>query len=392
VNVDVTLGTHPGVYGVSVSVEGVTRQDTVTFTVLPGAPTSMRIASHDTLITVGVPYRPMAVLVDRLGNVRTDVVPLATLNSACQINGGDVTASDVTQCFVIARSGALRDSVRLTAFPRGRATFVVLQSNGWWFGTMNLDGSDMKIEHPVPKLSAISIHPVLSSGGIYASAQFGADGKTHIQLDDAGGSRFVPVSLPLGAEENWPLFSPDGQTLYFTACNSPIGEQCRVWQTRLDGSEPRILTPSLPISSGRGSNWAALSGDGHMLAYAGASGIVHTLDLLSGRDIGFGLVSSEAFGLDSAGTRVAMVRINDGLHDPLVISNIDGTNQRILTPGQGFVQSAQWLPGDTWILSRLIISSGDTGHTGSKALVNVNTGEMIAFDYKTNFLEVYVSR
>ncbi|HTJ21583.1 MAG TPA: hypothetical protein VL383_04275, partial [Gemmatimonadaceae bacterium] len=55
--VDATLGIHPGAYLVVVSVAGIARQDTVAFNVLPGAPVSMRLTAHDTLVTVGVPYR-----------------------------------------------------------------------------------------------------------------------------------------------------------------------------------------------------------------------------------------------------------------------------------------------------------------------------------------------
>jgi len=303
-----------------------------------------------------------------------------------------VTASDVARCKIFARVGALRDSLTIIAVPAGRVTMVIYQFGGLWIGTMNLDGSNVKIVRPITISSFDPAHPVIASTGTMASMAIGADNKTHIQIIEPNGdARFIPVNLPLGAEQTWPIFAPDGQSVFFSACNWPIFEHCRVWQTRLDGSAPKILTPAA-TSTGQRSNMADITPDGTTLVYAGRGARLRTLDLQTGRDVDLGF-NVDAFALDPTGTRIASIRYAGGLLDPIVITNRDGSNPQTVGSGLGFADELQWLPGGQWLLSYQIVQdSPDGAHGVGRVLVNVSTGEVIKFGYQLPVSEVYIRR
>jgi len=394
VRMDVALGTKPGTYGVGVSVAGVARQDTVNFSVLPGAPASMQFATHDTTMTVNAPYTPVVKVSDRKGNARADSVSLTSSTTTCRVTGGAVSASTVARCVVTARLGSATDTLTVTAVPQGRATVVVFQFNAQWVGTMNLDGSGLKLIRAISGNPFDAIHPWLGPNGILASMDVGADVKTHIMIVNADGSgQFVPVNLPIGAEENWPVFSPDGQWVFFSACQPMIFEHCRVWRTKLDGSQPTILSPSAQ-STGQRTNWTDISPDGKTLLYAGPGERVHRLDLQTMADVDLGL-NTGTFSFDPTGARFAYIVYDQPVTAPIVIRNLDGSGQRTLAPnaGTGFNGPIQWLPGGEWIYaSTWIMGIGGTSVLGGRVLVNVNTNEIVPIKYNAIVNELWVVR
>jgi len=390
--VDATLGIHPGAYLVVVSVAGIARQDTVAFNVLPGAPVSMRLTAHDTLVTVGVPYRPGFAVSDRRGNARADVPTLTSSSDACHLLNEAVAADRVTRCVITAQLGTAVDSVSLVALPSGRATAVVSALGGRWVATMNLDGSSVKLIRAIKGTTFDAVHPSLGPSGIIAAMEVGADNKGHVMIIESNGDgHFVPVDLPVGAEPNWPIISRDGQWLYFSACVPQNFEPCRVWRSRLDGSQASPLTTALQVT-GQRSNWPDVSSDGNTLIYSGDGERVHVLELPTGRDVELGFFS-QVIGIDPTGTRFVSTRYTGTILDALVVSNLDGTNARNIAPGNGFYGTAQFLPGGEWIYSeQMIQDSPNTAHSGSRVLVNVNTGQMIVFSYKLPISEMYVVR
>ena len=163
-----------------------------------------------------------------------------------------------------------------------------------------------------------------------------------------------------------------------------------MWRTKFDGSQPKALTPSTG-SSGQRTNWLVQSVDGRTLVYAGFGERLHTLNVQTGADVDLG-INSDAFDIDSTGTRLAYVKYI-GIANPLIVSNIDGSNPRTIAPGNYFYEGAQWLPGGQWILSRsMILESPTSAHGGGRVLVNVTTGELVPVRYSATVTEMYIVR
>jgi hypothetical protein len=385
--VDVDFGKYSGTFSVVVAAQGVARPDTETFTVQPGAVASLRIPTPDTLVTIGIPYKSLIFAADRNGNPPLDPPTLSSARSVCQLNGATVTASDIARCVITVRAGALRDSFTVNAVPRIPVTVLVGGFGPRSIATMNLDGSALKLIRIINRDIFDPVHPRVGPNGLIAGINVGSDNKTHIEIiDSTGAARFIPVDLPNGAEENWPVFSRDGQWLYFSACNWAVFEHCRVWQTKFDGSQAKILTPSTR-SSGQRTNWTTVSSDGRMMAYAGFGERVHTLNLQTGADVDLA-INTRSFDLNSTGTK--LVYLNDAVYTgPLFISNIDGTNPIVLGGGRAFSATAQFLPGDQWLLSiALLADSHDS--SGDYVLLNVTTAELVPIRYTTFVNELYI--
>jgi hypothetical protein len=126
--------------------------------------------------------------------------------------------------------------------------------------------------------------------------------------------------------------------------------------------------------------------DDRMLAYAAYGEHLHTLNLQTGTDVDLKILS-EAFDFDSTGTK--LVYVKDGFPlSPMFIANIDGSSPVAVAGGRNFSNTAQWLPGGQWILSKTAI--GELPSSG--VLVNVTTGELVPIRYSTPIPEIYIIR
>jgi hypothetical protein len=98
-------------------------QDTARFTIRPGQPARVTLASRDTFVYVGttITFRPLAI--DPAGNLASAAPTLEGPN-ALTIAGASVTATAFGVHQLTARAGALTDVVKVSVVPRGSIAAV----------------------------------------------------------------------------------------------------------------------------------------------------------------------------------------------------------------------------------------------------------------------------
>jgi len=386
---DVQFGDRAGAYSVVVTVTGAARPDTVRLTVQPGRATSLHIGTPDTLATVNVAYRPALKALDRAGNATAETVTLQTA-SPCLIDAGTIVRTSVGLCTVDVAVGALTGRLEVTFVPAGRIFGLAERS----LISMKLDGSVYRAVRTLRggQYSGEENHPARGTNGLVAVMDVGTDLKTHIFVMDSTGAGMtqVPLTMPAGAEQNWPVLSPDGQWIYFSNCNYPIGEICRVWRSHPDGSSPSALTSTLTQNGGYRSNRPALTSDGKTLVYGDGLMRLHTLDLATGVDRSLGLTQVTAFAIHPAGTRIAFVDIID---NRLHIMNLDGTGLVDVPSTAGFLDQLEWTADGSWLIAQPWTARPDgISYLIWFALVDPVTGQQIWLRYKQYFWELSADR
>jgi hypothetical protein len=135
-SVRTAFGTVAGPGSIIVTVPELGMQDTVRYTVQPGAGTRVRLMPQDTVIYIGTSFTARPAALDRYGNARPEVPGLS--GPGLGIDGRTVTGSAYGAYRLRASMALGADSIAVTVMPRG----TIAYGFSWDFlSVRDLDGS-----------------------------------------------------------------------------------------------------------------------------------------------------------------------------------------------------------------------------------------------------------
>ena len=247
----VALDAPAGEGEVLMTVPSLNMQATATYTVRPGAPTSIVVMPRDTPVVVGGSYVLRAKSVDRRGDSVSSNAVFSTTSNAIQVApNGTVRGMDVGRARVDVTMGALVDSGLVSAVPRAS---MAVRDDGGAIGDsigvaqVDLDGGNKRwiaksgvagtIYIPNNQLSPRWLP---GTGQIVYSAP--VNGANRLFLGDSTriARRLVDVGSGLTREADFDV-SPDGAWVYFVGFEA-TGMQA-IWRVPVTGGAPQRVTP-----------------------------------------------------------------------------------------------------------------------------------------------------
>jgi Tol biopolymer transport system component len=360
----VTLGNVAGTARMLVTVQAAGYQDTVPFTVQPGALDSIVILPADTAVYAGASFQLRATGVDRWGNPRTDgavnLTPSAATQNVISVQGTTVRGTIVGRGVITGTFGGVTAFAYVSVVPQGTLVARSLRPTSLPpredFVVMNLDGSGAKnifLDGAPENLGGnnIEMGPEWTPSGTEIAFH---DGYPRLKLwavDLEGHVRSLFPTGPTTMETGGPRYSRDGAWVYFNA-----GDGSRyvnqVWRVRADGTAPERLTPDTPAFYAHDID-PSPSPDGTKIVYGTdrerGSGIsppyrLVVMDLATRQVRGLGVIGS-APRWSPAGDLIAYERDRR-----LWVVRADGTGERAITPPNSYYEKGvSWSPDGQWI-------------------------------------------
>jgi hypothetical protein len=340
-SVRVRAGTGAGPAQIRVSVPEFGYQKTITYTVLPGSASRVVAEPRDTAVFSGNSLVLRAWTVDLFGNARADAVSFAALSGpvAVQPNGTATAGDRPSRAAVVARSGALADTVYLSVVPPG---WLAVQSfdpgNGGprGFVMLQVDGSEHR-----------TVAPGLDNRVAPKGFGWSADGEALFvpresrihRIERNGGETTVrEFAGPVTSVRP----SRDGAWIYFTVADR-TWQNASLYRMRPDGTGPERIT-SPPY--GRSEYGSSPSPDGRHLAFVSnaGGGRVHVWDLAGAHDTGVSLPGRAVAWSPVA----AEIAYHDG--ERLRVIRPDGSPLRDLGAIRGEPTTIDWSPDGNWIV------------------------------------------
>jgi len=354
----IQLGPAAGFGRVAVTVPRFGYQDTVTFTILPGA--AMRLAGlRDTSLYVGRSGPLHAFVSDQYGNRRPEAVTYQSLNTsvASVTSAGVATAVSTGRATVVVRSAtpSLEDSLYVDVVPAGTIAAVVgafRNLAGGTVVTMNLDGSGVTA---VPNSAADNQYLSWTPDG---TTLLGHRNYHVFAMDLSGNARFVvPTSAGFG-EDVWPRYTATGGGwVYFAGVRTNVA----LYRVRLDGTG----LDSMPVGFGTQPD---PSPDGTRVAWS--DGTLHVYRYATGTDTALG-IAGYAPHWSPDGTLIAYATGDPGT---ISVMKPDGSGQRLLGNGAYFGWAFDWSPDSQWLV---VYGTAQ----GSLALIQVQTGVVLPLGF-----------
>lgn len=351
--VRVRFGDEAGPAAIRIEVPLYGLVDSASYTVLPGAPSTVRIEPRDTTVTLESRWTIRAAVVDRMGNPRDEPVTLEADPDLFDLQGKDVTPLGVGRGMIKVRvtlpqiEEELRDSVWASVVPEGALALTPYRQP---VHVGDLTGTSA----PVGSLEAIM--PSWALGG--SSIVFVNGGK--LFLNDLNGGD-EPLPTPDVASIGWPVFSPDGAWIYFQGKGPP--RDPGIYRVRPDGSSLARVTPEAE----RGQS-PTLSPDGRLLAYLRGNEVV-VRDLSDGSSRTIHQADAGLIRWSPAGDWIAVVGRRYG---ELVLVRPDGSQAHQVGSHGIYADSGfTWSPDGRWIV----------GFEGATTLVDVEAETMMELSW-----------
>jgi hypothetical protein len=335
------FGSRAGRGHVAVSVPRFGYQDTVTYTILPGAAVGLTAAPRDTALYVGNSYSIRAYLFDAHGNRRADSLVYAPLDAGVTVSAlGTVTGAAFARSAVLvsSRGASFSDTVRASVVPQG--TFAAFVYSALYpanvIVTMNLDGSGRTV---VPQSAGDNNYLQWSPSGtsilLYRPATGG-----HLYTMSLSGTLTQLIPAAGFAEDNWGRYNGDGTYLYFRGARFS-GQFGSIWRLVVNHVGP----DSVPVGSG---TQPAPSPDGMRVVYVDSvDSRLHVYNYRSGTDTSL-FVGGWAPHWSPGGLWIAYA---SGPLGDLALIRPDGTGRRTLSAGANFDWSFDWSPDSQWVIA-----------------------------------------
>ena len=351
----VQLGTIAGPTWLYVAALDLGAEDSLAFTVLPGAPAGVRIGVADTALYVAASYAPRATVHDRFGNLRADVATLAADDSVVTIGAGSrVSGRVIGRGTITAQYGGFADTSHVSVVPTGRIV-------AWeWSGpepnsivAFDLDGSSFRVvAHLTSLQNPLPIWAPGTDDVVYGDLVAGTQ---QLMRADAHGA--VSPFLHDGGALAWSgeaQFSPDGAAVYFNGAGMGVHG---LWRARADG------TGVEQVPGGISASQPTVSPDGGRVAYSLSSKIrVLTLATYTVADIDVG---ASDLHWAPAGERIAYV---GAAPNKIQIINADGSGYSYFPTTEDFDGAFDWSPDAQWLV---------VGGYGRLSLLNVASGALL---------------
>jgi hypothetical protein len=398
----VRLGTEAGPAEAIISVPALGLQETATFTVLTGAPARVIVAPQDSALYVGREYTLRGTVHDRLGNPRDEAVSYTTGASAVSVSGAAVRGERVGRGFVVAHSGTVADTAWVSIVPPG--VLAAYEFPTYYNGngpdirqpgrivTLNTDGSDFRVlleQQPavIPFSYAVGMHPSWAPSG----AELAYVNANELMIADrSGASREVFAGSEPVHEEYTPLYSPDGNWIYFTLGRD--GYQRTFWRVHRDGTAARQVSPNedwgievMPSPDPTGdfvayqTNRATNSPvDFTIRTLRVSTGEVSTID-----------VPGMAPRWSPTGEWIAYIGTHptDPYRSWLRLMRPDGTERRFIGSELSVHPSFSWSDDGEWIAVSGNQPRADNPYAVGLSLVNISTGEVLPLRFNHTLVQ-----
>jgi hypothetical protein len=247
----VALDAPAGEGEVDVRVPSLSMQATATYTVRPGAPTSIVVVPRDTPVVVGGTYVLRARSVDRRGDSVSSDAVFSTTSNAIQVTAdGVVRGVDVGRARVGVAIGALTDSGLVSAVPHAS---IAVRDEGGGIGDsigvaeVDLDGGNKRWiaksgvagTFYIPN-NQLSPRWLPGTGQVVYSAPVDGGNRLFVSDTTRATRRLVDAASGLTREGDFDL-SPDGAWVYFVGFET-TGMQA-IWRVPVNGGTPQRVTP-----------------------------------------------------------------------------------------------------------------------------------------------------
>jgi len=382
----VRLGGKPGPATLAIAAPALGLQATATYTVREGAPAKVEAQPADTALYVGSTYALRGVVEDRLGNPRAEAVDYA-IPAGGQVvseNGANVRGERIGRGYVVARFGAIVDTVRVSVVPQGLIAAyeppIYYNSDGLdvrqapRIVLLQLDGSGFRVlyEQSPPEIPfgyGDGLLPRWSPAGDQIA--FVSWGELWT-VDPLGVTRRLHAGSPSVSRDYAPEYSPDGQWIYVTQTTDSTG----IWRVRTDGSSIEKTAAQWP---GAASPSPAPTGD--RVAYQ-KQGALAILDLPSdttailpvpGQYPRWSPTGEWIAYLDDA-NRVRVVRP-------------DGTDRRLVGTGVAAHTAYSWSPDGQWLIFSGSQATPSDQFAVGLSLVNVASGEVLPLHFSHRLVQ-----
>ncbi|HJR67494.1 MAG TPA: hypothetical protein VJ802_13780 [Gemmatimonadaceae bacterium] len=371
----VRLGTLGGPVQIVVDAPSLGLSTSTTFTVLPGAPTGVRVLPGDSAMYVGRSYNLRGAVIDRWGNARPDPVTyISTANTIVNVDGsGRLTGTAIGRRSIVVAANAFRDTAFVSVVPEGviathRIRVSSLDTAAVVF--TNLDGSGYEVRplvywaQPRPDWSGSGDAIVIEDAG----ALFGEEISRLVTMRHGDGSTVPLSSSPPAGNQFYPQYSADGEWIYFA--EDPPGGGLDLWRVRADGSGAERLGPQ--VSHGYNDTKPSASPDGGRVVFVSDRLCCsQSLFILHIDSRAIDTLRSET-GANFYGDMPRWSPVDDDriayVDNRIWLTSASGGVQQAITPaGKRYVGGIDWSPDGRWIIAR----SADDGFLH---LIEVSTG------------------
>lgn len=351
VGVAVYAGRVAGPAEARVRVASVLAEDTARYTILPGAPSLLRLLPADTAVYAGATYTVTGEVEDRFGNPSAASIELSTTSSQASVSGSTVEALGIGRVTLSAAVGELAAEAFLSVVPEGR----IAAGYDGGIRVFDLDGSALATIVPAGSY--------YNPAGISWSSQ-GTEFVFHEEYGFVAGQALYRVDLDgnitrvsgeAGPDsELWGEYGPGDAWIYSSLMGHHSGT---VQRCATDGSGCEIV-PGLERMSGRNEVNPSVSPDGTRMAYVRALGSGN--DIIAILDLGTGAIDSTIVAGHTPrwspdGLRL-LATTGDywGFHAAdVTVMDADGSNARVLgSDGSRYDFGPRWSPDGAWILAR----------------------------------------
>jgi hypothetical protein len=373
VAVRVTLGDVAGPAGIVVQrADAPAYADTVRFTTLPGATTSISATPKDTAVLPGKTYSVNAVVFDRKRNVVLQTPAYRALDASISLSSSrQVTTTTIARSGVVVSAGTrVVDTAWVSVVPTG--TMAIRQ--GLTVKVVKLDGERVA-DVSVPTGSVIPGLPIAGpewtpdGKAFYTTLGSQSDRKPGLfRIDLAGTQTLVGSCSGQGCSQDPSVFrmpasmssysvASDGHTLYLSGsvCNYS-GILYRA-QLGLSALAERLSPPNANDCFETGHRWPSISPDGSTLAFENDSSpgfMIQFIDLATRtrRPLWF---AGQRPRWSPLGDQVAFVN-----QKTVWLRRPDGTGLRRLTSNWPYLPGVTWSSDGRWLLAHATIRAQPT--------------------------------
>jgi hypothetical protein len=286
----VKFGHHAGPGGIFFSVAELKLGDSISFTVLPGAPAFIRLKPGDTAVIAGNSYNQDAIVIDRGGDdlglhaTFSSTNPVVTVAPTGKVDGIAIGRAAVTVRYAIT-GGFLQETAMVSVVPPGQIAQAVAAPGALVTSSIELrrtNGSTIK-NYPTPQAP---FEPSWSADGtrvyyVGANQQSNTQRLYSLKVADGSIQAIVPdtVAALSGRFLSWPVASHDGAWIYFIA--QEPGAFSSVWRIHPDGTGAEsLISTAPPPGDFRFRHSPSPSPDGSRLAYTEKSVSANDVQIL----------------------------------------------------------------------------------------------------------------
>lgn len=377
----IVMGRFAGTGGVRIEVPQAGINTTASFTIAPGAATTVLLPAADTTIQVGRSLPLSGLVVDRYGNARTDAVTYQVAGTGLTLTNGQVGASAPARAAVMGRFGKLApDTTWVSVVPA--ATIAAFHESK--LVTVALDGSGLvQIPHTLETQGeGPEWHPNGQSLLTLLGTFGGPRTLYRVELDGAM-QPVIDPSTPGTGYTYSAVYSPDARWVYLASgtCNYAailyrvlLIDPKTIWRVSPTGADECFELVN---------HWPSLSPDGAQLAFENQTWnrqgySVRVMDLATGaiREL---VAGGQHPRWSPQGDLIAY-----WADQQIWVARPDGSGARVISPpGHAYVAGVQWSPDGQWVLARFLPRASWAGTT--VALINVTTQLEIPLAWTTGY-------